>query len=302
MDFDRLMPTNRSSSSLQRRSLSDMSSLSRLSLGDRASSRVSLSSYPHFHRPTSSNGTTLNNSTTTIDTYSDSIYGPAPSIRSTDTSLTFANLPGLTDPSSSPADPITAAITTGSHHLSTKKFNLAFDQFKLALKLLKSIPPTSNPQSTHLSTIAAHLGMHDALIQAASAKKRSPDKARSHLESAETSMLRALGLAKTVSDNPLPMLQVHLAMLVVSIMKAELQVAGEAAGQRSQGNTILPEHADSLMDKILELQGKLGEEMSSVRGRGAEGLEGWLVLERKVEAWRRRLAVRHCGLPELASG
>ncbi|KAK4215625.1 acyl transferase/acyl hydrolase/lysophospholipase [Rhypophila decipiens] len=312
MDFDRLMPANRLSAGLGSRTLSETSSLSRLSRTG-ARSTVSLSSYPHLDQPASrsrsisSGGNLIDDTNGTNDTvettYAGSLHTLAPSVRSTDSSLT--NLPGLDEPSPSPADPAAAvaAITAGRQHLSQKQFDHAFNKFKQALKLLQSIPPTRTTRATNLATISAHLGVHDALIQAASAKKSSsPDKARAHLADAKNSMLRAWALARLVPDR-LPFMQVNLAMVVIAIMNAELLLAvaetnGQEEGQQ-QGRRILPEHASSLMGKILELQEKLSAEIRLVPPD--EGLEQWLVLQRKVEAWRRRVDVRHCGLAELDS-
>ncbi|KAK4206255.1 acyl transferase/acyl hydrolase/lysophospholipase [Rhypophila decipiens] len=257
MDFDRLMPANRLSAGLGSRTLSETSSLSHLSRTG-ARSTVSLSSYPHLDEPASrsrsrSSGVTLTDDTngTVETTYAGSLHTVAPSVRSTDSSL--INLPGLQESSTPPTATAAAdAITAGRQHLSLKQFDLAFNKFKQALKLLQSIPPTSTTRATNLATISAHLGVHDALIQAASAKKSSsPDKARAHLTAAERSMLCAYGLARLLPDC-LPFMQVNLAMVVIAIMNAELLLAGaETNGQEEEEEgRILPEHASSLMGKF----------------------------------------------------
>ncbi|KAK0620069.1 acyl transferase/acyl hydrolase/lysophospholipase [Immersiella caudata] len=233
--------------------LSETATISHLSLGGVTTSNVSISSFPYVPPlPTAAgrgDGT--------------------PSILS---GTTLAGTP-------SPTDPIPAAVTTalqnGSHHLALKQYNVAFDQFKLALSHLKPLLNTSEPVLSAL--VAAHLGISDALVQAACAKQKNPTKAMSHLRSAEQSVTRALGCAKQSSEQ-IYMKQVELSFVVVAITKAEL------------------ESENGIMDAVQAgcLQGKIDELIE-----GVGGTDEGVVLKRKAEAWRHRLKVKHGGLVEL---
>ncbi|KAK4448340.1 acyl transferase/acyl hydrolase/lysophospholipase [Podospora aff. communis PSN243] len=232
---------------------SDTATVSHLSLGGVTTSNVSISSFPYIPPlPT----------TTTI-------HGQG----------TLSILSGTTLGGTPPADPIpaaaTAALKNGSHHLALKQYNVAFDQFKLALSQLKLLPGTS--ESVLSALVAAHLGVSDALVQAACAKQRNAPKAMAHLRSAEQSVTRALEWARK-STQGIHMKQVELSFVVIAITKAELEA----------------EHG--IMDAVQAgcLQGKIDELV-----RGVGDTDESVVLKRKAEAWRRRLKVKHGGFVEL---
>ena len=259
----------------------DTATVSHLSLGGITTSNVSLSSYPHIAPPTSASDSRFSGTT----------YGAVPSPLSSTTPVTHASLPSSLTSSPSeipPADSIPPAIATaldaGSRHLAQKQYNLAFDQFKLAVAQLKPLPATSQVVLSHLVT--AHLGMSDALVQAACAKQRNAPKAMAHLRSAEQSVTRALGCAKAVlaveGGSCTAMQQVELGFVVVAVMKAELE-AGEGG------------KVDAVQAGCL--RGKLDELLEGLVGQG--GGDEVVLLRRKAEAWRARLKIKHEGVAEL---
>ncbi|KAK0643728.1 acyl transferase/acyl hydrolase/lysophospholipase [Cercophora newfieldiana] len=255
--------------------LLETATISHLSLGGVTTSNVSISSFPYIPplpmTPSQGQGTPSILSGTT--------YAATPSSSSPGTPLTKASTPSslssMNSPSNSLPSAVSTALASGSHHLALKQYNVAFDQFKLAISQLKPLPTTSEAVISAL--VAAHLGVSDALVQAACAKQKNAPKAMAHLRSAEQSVTRALGCAK-MSTEGIYMKQVELGFVVIAIMKAEL------------------ESESGVMDAVQAgcLQGKIDELVEGIGGSD-EGV----ILKRKAEAWRGRLKVKHGGLVEL---
>ncbi|KAK5660721.1 hypothetical protein OQA88_12086 [Cercophora sp. LCS_1] len=214
--------------------------------------------------------------------------------------------PALPLPTTSPSlSPVSTAIESGTSHLSSKSFPQAYDAFKLALSLLKPLPPI--PANLPLF-VAAHLGMADALIQAAAAKQKNVAKAMAHLKSAEGSVTKALGYAK-MSGDKINMKRVELELLVLAIMKAET----EAQGERVDGVMVgcLGEGLEGFIGSLDvgtanangdskgdgESMEKNGDRNEGKKGNGGNE-EELRVLRIRAEAWMGRLRVKH-GVAEL---
>ena len=266
------------------KTISETATVSHLSLGGVTTSNLSISSYPYIPplpiaATNSGPGTPsmLSGTTYAATPSSPSAPGTPGSQASLPSSLTSTVPPTPAVPANPLPTAVTTALTSGSHHLALKQYNVAFDQFKLAISHLKALPPTSEPVLAAL--VAAHLGVSDALVQAACAKQKNGPKAMAHLRSAEQSVTRALGCAK-VSTDSIYMKQVELGFVVIAIMKAELE---------AENGVMDSVQAGCLAGKIDDLIDGIGE---------AEADEG-VMLRRKAEAWRGRLKIKHGQLAEL---
>lgn len=246
----------------------ETATVSHLSLGGTTTSNVSISSFPYVPPPIPTTPNSQGTPSSILSGTTDAATPASSSATPSSLSTASAELNALP-----PA--VSTVLTNGSHHLALKQYNVAFDQFKLALSQLKTLPTSSEPVLSAL--VAAHLGVSDALVQAACAKQKNATKAMAHLRSAEQSVTRAVGCAK-LSIQDIHMKQVELSFVVIAITKAELE---------SESGIMDSVQAGCLMVKLHELVQEIGDSDEGV------------LLKEKAGAWRNRLKVKHGGLVEL---
>ncbi|KAK1828888.1 acyl transferase/acyl hydrolase/lysophospholipase [Podospora conica] len=178
--------------------------------------------------------------------------------------------------------PIAEMLAAGSQHLSEKEFVLAFDQFKAAIVFSKNV--SCDQEGLDGFLVATHLGMGEALIQAASAKQRNPEKAMAHLRSAGQHVTRAVAYARGCSgrnsDGAVFLKQAELSFLVIAITKAEVECFGGAMPIDKVQVECLADKVDGFLDGLSRV--RLPAERDEVRSMAV-----------RAEAWRNRLREKH---------
>ena len=239
----------------------DTKTVSHLSLGGMTTDNVSLASYPVGGLPGSE------------------AMSPSPLEGSTTCASVSPVSAGIHGFNAALA-PMAEILAAGSQHLSQKQFNLAFDQFKAAIAFSKSV--SGGKEGLEGLLVAAYLGMGEALVQAACAKQRNPEKAMAHLRSAGQNVTRAVAYARGCSghdsDAAVFLKQAELAFLVIAITKAEVECSGGAIDKVQV--ECLADKVDNFLDGLSTL--RLSAERDEV-----------LSMTIRAEAWRKRLREKH---------
>lgn len=239
----------------------DAKTVSHLSLGGMTTDNFSFASYPDGGLPISEamSPSTLAGSTTcaSVSSVSAGVHGINAALA-----------------------PMAEILAAGSQHLSQKQFNLAFDQFKAAIAFSKGV--SGGREGLDGLLVPAYLGMGEALVQAACAKQKNPEKAMAHLRSAGQNVTRAVAYARGYSgrdsDGAVFLKQAELAFLVIAITKAEVECSG---------GTIDKVQVECLKDKVDDfLAGLLALRHSAQHGEVRS-------MTARAEAWRKRLRDKH---------